>query len=206
MKILWLELIITVIILIGSFSQSQTITTSVDRSAAIATDILIRHKIPGGLSLISDCRSKSLLVFVPPSEESKQAAEQIAASVGGLARRGEDGNFSICVGCSRQSAVLNVHVPGGDIRFEAYVYAIQQIVDLPGVEGAIAELGMSQGLQQGALLSLADREQKQISIRAGTLKDALNQVAQYHGQAVWREDEEVCKDKAKAYWIQWASH
>lgn len=201
-KVLWHR---TLTETVGSLpSNSQEPKTTVDQSAETAAGVLLRDEAPGGLSVVKDCERKSLVVFVLPGEKAKQAGEEIARKIGGKVHPDENGGFSICVSCRRESALLNVQVPGGEIRFETYTFAIQQLLDLSGVRQTIARLGLSEGVHIGAMQSLADMGRKEVHVRAGTLKDALNQIAESHGRAVWRLDENDCAKKT--FLIQWVVH
>jgi hypothetical protein len=141
---------------------------------------------------------------VLPGEKAKQATEEIVGKIGGQVHPDKNGGSSICVGCTRESALLRVQVPGGKIRFESYTFAIQQLLDQSGVKEAIERLGLHEGVHNGSMQSLADLRPKEVQVGAGTLKGALDQLAEFHGHAVWRIDERRCGEKT--FNIQWVVH
>jgi hypothetical protein len=199
-----LRILLYAVMLCASAASAQVVTakTPLRPLDAVVADLLKTARVPGGIEVTRGCdelEPKPFEVATAPTSDALTSLSQVERT---LTWQKIGTSYLVTITPVGGPRVASVGLPALQLKAKNLAEASDFLLQQQAVQNRIAELRLSEVPDNIGFSSIHERETRDVSLPAGTLREDLNALATVFGAAIWQLDQRECGGR-RSFRLSW---
>ena len=197
-------LLCSVILLCASGDSAQVVTakTSLRTLDVVVAELLEAARIPGGIEVMRGCNELESKRFEVATVPISAALTNLSEVERTLTWHKIGPSYLITITSVGSPIVTTVEIPPLQLKGKTLAEASDILLQEQATRNRIAGLKVSEGPSNIGFSSIHDRDRRDISLPADTLRDDLNALAAAFGPAIWQLAQRECGGR-RSFRLSW---
>ncbi len=165
-------------------------------------DLLKANKVSGGIEIFAGCKPFEEKTFEIVDRPLDSALARLAQAEPSLSWRKNEKTYLATIKLVDSPSLTAAKLPPLQLKVRTLWQATDSLLQHRATQNRVAELKLSSGPEHLGTSSIYERDERTISLPAGTLQDDLNTVAAAFGSAMWQLNQRECGE-TRTFRLSW---
>jgi hypothetical protein len=168
----------------------------------VVADLLKTARVPGGIEVLRGCNNldpKPFQVAAVPTSDVLTNLSEIERT---LTWQKTGAGYLVTITSAEAPKVASVELPALHLKAKTLAEASDILLQQQATQNRITELKLSEAPDNIGFSSIHERDTRDISLPAGTLREDLNALAVAFGTAIWQLDQRECSGR-RSFRLSW---
>lgn len=183
-----------IVVMVSALLSAETMPRSVGTQPldAVASDVLRRGGVPGGVEVITGCESLEPTFIAVDDTNTENVMNVLTKSQNSLSWAKRDKAITVTIRTDGGPSIASTDLPEMQLEVHTLSEATDVLLQQPAVQSRLSQLKMKETIGNVGFSSITEHEARTIVVPAGTLRDQLNALAITFGKAVWLLQQREC--------------
>ncbi len=195
---------VTLLSACGSVAQKESAALSLRPVDIVIAELLKAGSVSGGIEVTKGCDQLPGRSFTLTNQPVEDALTNLAQIDQHMTWQKAGRAYSVKVAYTATTEITSTQLPALQLKIRTLSQASEILLAQKALRTRFREFGMVEAPDNIGFSSINEREERDVSLPAGTLRDDLNAVALAFGHAIWQFDQQQC-GSSRTFRLSWIS-